>query len=258
MPRARYRHLFLAGPTDARRFSSPQQGGGETRLPARDRAAHAAQVRQKLEAAFAADEQRRVAAHADRLGLYLTFFSEPGFDLVLKSLEARRLGIRLLNVRTEQTGSVVTTLATVYVPRAAGPHFLRKVREYAEKENRYENPVSGEVTVTPKNAKLIAGIADVRRAMLETSFWMDRAELLPGGTPDWVEVWLSSEDLGVIQTFQQLCAELEIQLGEGRLNFPERTVLLICASRAQLVQLVERSDSIAEFRAAREVATFII
>jgi hypothetical protein len=59
-------------------------------------------IRQRLEAAFADDEQQRVAAHADRLGLYLTFFSEPGFDLVLKSLETRRLGIRLLNARTEQ------------------------------------------------------------------------------------------------------------------------------------------------------------
>lgn len=258
MPRARYRHLFLAGPAATPSFTSPQQGGGDARLPARDRATHAARVRQQLEAAFADDEQRRVAASADRLGLYLTFFSEPGFDLVLKSLEARRLGIRLLNVRTEQTDTGVTTLATVYVPRAAGPHFLRKVREYAERDNRYENPATGEITLTPKNAKLVAGIADVRRALLETSFWMDRAELMPGDTPDWVEVWLGSEDLGVIERFQQLCARFEIQLGEGRLNFPERTVLLIRASRAQLVQLVEGSDSIAEFRAAREVATFFI
>jgi hypothetical protein len=258
MTSARYRHLFLAGPTDTSHFSSPQQGGSDARIPVRDRAAHAIWVQQKLEAAFADDEAQRVASHSERHGLYLTFHSEPGFDLVMRSLEARRLGIRLLNVRMAQSEIGSTTLATVYVPKVACPHFLRKVREYAEKDYRYENAETGEVTLTPKNAKLIAGIADVRRAVLEQSFWMDAPDLLPDQTPDWVETWLSSEDLGAIEGFQALCAKLGIKLGEGRLNFPERTVLLVCATRAQLAQLVEHSDSVAEFRAAQEVASFFI
>ena len=252
MDHVRYRHLFLAGPTDTPDFVSPQQGGNRPHLKVRDRAAHALQIRQKLETAIAEDEQRRVVTHADRQGLYLAFSSEPGFDLVLKSLEAKRLGIRLLNVRRDGPEAATTTQATVYVPRQASAHFLKKVRAY---EHEIE-PRSREGR--PKNANLIESISDVRRAVLVSSFWMERPELLPGEAPDWVEVWLSSEDLGAIERFQELCAHLGIQVGEGRLTFPERTVLLICANRDQMVQLVEHSDSIAEFRAAREVATFFI
>jgi hypothetical protein len=258
MPHARYRHLFLPGPTFEKEFGSPSQGVSKRRFPIRDRAAHAARIQQQLKVAFEEDERRRVALHAERHGLYLTFFSEPGFDLVLKSLESRKKGILLLNVRTEQKDHTATTFATVYLPRAAAPYFLRKVREYADEDNRSQNLTTDGVTLTPKNAQLISSIAEVHQALLETSFWMDRADLLPAENPDWVEVWLSSEDLSVIERFQQLCEQVQIRLGEGRLTFPERTVLLICANRAQLVQLVERSDNIAEFRAAREVGSFFI
>lgn len=250
MPSARYRHLFLAGPTSSPKFTSPQQRGGKPKIPTRDRAAHADSVRLKLETALDENEKQRAAAHADRQGFYLTFYSEPGFDLILKSLEARTSGIRLLNVRSDGAQDKTTTQATVYVPLKARAYFLRKVRAY-EQETA---PRSRENK--PKNANLVESIADVRRAVLEKSFWMDRPGALPGETPDWVEAWLSSEDLGVIEAFGSLCRRLEIQIGEGQLNFPERTVLLILASRAQLVQLVEHSDSIAEFRAAHEVATF--
>lgn len=250
MPSARYRHLFLAGPTSSPKFTSPQQRGGKPKIPTRDRAAHADSVRQKLEAALDENEKQRAAAHADRQGFYLTFYSEPGFDLILKSLEARTSGIRLLNVRSDGAQDKSTTQATVYVPLKARAYFLRKVRAY----ERETNPRSRENR--PKNANLVESIADVRRAVLGASFWMDRPDTLPGETPDWVEAWLSSEDLGVIEAFGSLCRRFEIQIGEGQLNFPERTVLLILASRAQLVQLVEHSDSIAEFRAAHEVATF--
>lgn len=250
MPSVRYPHLFLPGPTDTRQFTSPQQSRGGPNLRPRDRNAHAQLIRQRLEAAFAEDEQRRAQTHSDREGLYLTFSSEPGFDLVFKSLEARRL-IRLLNVQRLGPESETTTRATVYVPHAMIAHFLRKVREYETEIDRRSREGR------PKNANLVESIADVRRAAVE-SFWMDRPALLPDASADWVEAWLSTEDLGAIAGFQELCRQFQIEIGEGRLTFPERTVLLLRATRAQLVQLIEHSDSIAEFRAAREVASFFI
>ena len=90
------------------------------------------------------------------------------------------------------------------------------------------------------------------------SFWQDQRELLPGETADWVEVWLSTEDLEVIARFENLCREQQIVIGQGRLGFPERTVILIKATGMNLTHLLEFSESIAEFRAAREVATFFI
>jgi hypothetical protein len=84
----RFPHLFLLGPSDARDdYSSPRRGGERPRLRVQDRPTHAEHVKQRLEAAWQTAEARHAVGHADRHGVYLEFSSEPGFDLVLKSLE---------------------------------------------------------------------------------------------------------------------------------------------------------------------------
>jgi hypothetical protein len=78
----RFSHLFLPGPSEAREdYSSPRQGGEGPRLRVQDRPTHALYVKQKLEEAWRTAIDRRAVAHADRQGVYLEFFSEPGFDL---------------------------------------------------------------------------------------------------------------------------------------------------------------------------------
>ena len=254
---ARFRHLFLGGPTTRSDFSSPRRGGSAPRLRLQDRQLHATQIAEKLREAWNFAQDRQAVAHADRSGVYLEFRSEPGFDLVLKSLESVRSGIRLLNVKVEGPEGGETTKATVFVPRAKSAHFLRKVQAYANQDVVRIDPETGAEIRSPKNAKLVNSIGDVRAAILE-SFWQDSSDRLPNEAPDWVEAWLSSEDLTTIETFLTVCRQFEIEVGEGRLTFPERTVCLIKASRAQLLALVESSDAIAEFRAARAVATFFI
>jgi Subtilase family len=251
----RFSHLFLPGPSDTREdFSSPRQGGKSPRLRAQDRPVHAQYVKERLEAAWRTATDRQAVAHANRQGVYLEFSSEPGFDLYLKSLEARRSGIRLLSVKTEGTEGNEITRATVFVPRDKSGYFLRRTTAYANEDN----PPRADGTTTPKNADLINSIGDVRAAILESSFWQDAPDRIPGDAPDWVEVWLSSEDLAVIEAFEALCRERNITIGVGRLTFPERTVVLVLANRNQLNELIEYSDNVAEFRAAREVATFFI
>jgi hypothetical protein len=251
----RFSHLFLPGPSDTRQdYSSPRRGGETPRLRAQDRPVHARHVTQRLEAAWRTATDRQAVAHADRQGVYLEFSSEPGFDLYLKSLEARQSGIRLLNVKTEGAEGSEITRATVFVPHSRSGYFLRKATAYANEDN----PPKQDGTTTPKNADLINSIGDVRAAILESSFWQDAPDRIPGDAPDWVEVWLSSEDLAVIEGFETFCRQRNIIIGVGRLTFPERTVLLILANRDQLNDLIEHSDNIAEFRAAHEVATFFI
>ena len=255
MANEHFPHLFLPGPSDVREdYRSPRRGGSSPRLREQDRAAHAAVVIRRLEEAWESAQERQAVVHADRSGIYLEFISEPGFDLALKSLEARKSGIRLLNVRTEGEGETETTRATVFVPRSKSGHFLRKANAYASEDN----PPKKDGSTTPKNADLINSIGDVRAAMLESSFWQDSPERLPGDETDWIEVWLSSEDPAVVSAFETLCGERQITVGEGRLTFPERSVVLILANKTQLSELIESSDDIAEFRAAREVATFFI
>lgn len=259
MPKKHFSHLFLPGPTDTRNdYTNPRGGGDGPRLRDQDRLTHAAYVKQALENAWQVAEDRQAVAHSDRHGVYLEFISEPGCDLVLKSLESRPAKIKLLNVRTqihtEFDEKVKTTRATVFVPRDKSAFFLKKINTYATEDN----PPKKDGTTTPKFAPLVNSIGDVRSAMLESSFWQDSPDRIPGDDPDWVEAWLSSEDLGVIESFKTLCRNRQIKVGEGLLTFPERTVFLILANRLQLEELIEHSDAIAEFRGARQVATFFI
>lgn len=208
-------------------------------------------IKGRLQAAWQATDAQRAAIHATRRGVYLDFYSEPGFDLALSSLDARRSRIRLLNVHRDNSQDPATTIATVFVPNEKRGYFLRKVDKYAtENEPRSRNN-------DPKNKNLVESISDVRLAMLQ-SFWQDRTELIPGDTPDWVEAWLSTDVPEVVESFLTQCRQSEIGVAEGRLVFPERTVLLIRANRSALANLISASDHIAEFRAAREVATYFI
>ena len=255
MANERFPHLFLPGPSLSRDdYSSPRGGGNGPRLPSRDRPTHAAFVRRALETAWQQADERRAVAHSSRQGVYLEFSSEPGFNLTLKSLESRKAGIKLLNVRTEGQEGTEVTRATVFIPLDKSAHFLQKAIAYATEDNTPKNDGSS----TAKNALLIESIGDVRAAILESSFWQDAPARMPTVAPEWVEAWLSSEDPNVVVAFEQECAEQGIELGEGSLSFPERTVRLILANRQQLGSLIEHSDSIAEFRHAREVATFFV
>jgi hypothetical protein len=197
MASERFSHLFLPGPSETREdYSNPRRGGNSPRLRVQDRPTHAAFVRQKLETAWQTAMDCLAVSLADRHGVYLEFSSEPGFDLILKSLEARSSGIRLLNVRTDLLEGNVTTRATVFVPQSKSGHFLRKVVAYATELN----PPKADGTTTPKNADLINSIGDIRAAIVD-SFWQDAPKRLPSETPEWVEVWLSSEDLGIFEEF---------------------------------------------------------
>ncbi len=245
----RYRHILLKGPTRTQGFTNPRIGGPRPRIPSRDHNQHSKHLRQRFKAAWAeVEHQRQAVLHIDRNGAYIDFVSEPGFDLVLTSLEARRSGIRLLNVRREGEGAEEKTFATVYIPHSKRGHFLRKINAYSAEQTKTGNP---------KNKRLINSISDIRRSVLE-SFWQDDHKLMPDDVTSWVEVWLSSDMDEVIERFYALLQHHELDKADGIIKFPERAVLMISANRAHLEQLIELSDDIAEFRLAKEVASFFI
>lgn len=247
-----YRHIFLAGYARRHGYTSPRQGGGAPRIPAnRDRARHSANLEQELARAWAAvDTQQRAAVHMERHGAYLEFEGEPGFDLAVQSLENLRTGIRLMNVRREGEGDQARIVATVYIPHDQRGYFLRKIQQYATLEVRN--------SATPRNANLINSVSHIRQAVLE-SFWRpDERAQIPRDEQAWIEVWLSSDQDETISAFEGVLQTLEIASAGGVLKFPERSVKLVLANRRQLQALIEASDSIAECRAARELATFFV
>jgi hypothetical protein len=179
-----FRHLFLSGPSYTREYTSTSRRGPTHRIPDRDRSRHGAFVRQQLEAAWAQEDQKMAVSYTDRKGTYLDFFSEPGFDLMAKSLETVKSGIRLLGVHEIVTDDQPQKVATVYVPNEKRRIFLNKIDAYVSKESK---------TGKPQNAKLINSISDIRASVLR-SFWTDDPSLIPGDTPTWVEAWLSSNN----------------------------------------------------------------
>ena len=251
MPPEKYKHIFLPGPTHEQGFTSPRKGGTDPRIPIRNnRAGHSAYLKQRFEESWRSVDERQAVLHVERHGAYIEFVSEPGFDLVVQSLEAIRSGIRLLNVRREGEGETERTFATVYVPHDKRGIFLNKVNKYATENNSRSNK--------PKNADLINSISDIRNAVLE-SFWRtEERSLMPDDTPESVEVWLNNDADETVSDFENLLQSLTIESSEGSITFPERAVKLIRANRTQLTQLIESSDSIAEFRQAKEVASFYI
>ena len=82
---------------------------------------------------------------------------------------------------------------------------------------------------------------------------------MPGERAAGCEAWIrveAGQEANAERRFRGLLEELDIQATEGALEFPERTVIRILANSEQLTNLLEASDDIAEFRLAKETATF--
>lgn len=250
-----FHHIFLHDSAQTSPYTTPSKGGHEARIPPRDRLDHATKLREELLLAWwEAEEmaqQRAAASLPSKEGTYLEFAGSPGFDLKTTSLEDRRRGvdIRLLNVSTDAAGEqpeAGLTRATVYVPEGRMQRYLDKIERY-----RSEDGKGGK----PRNQALVDSIDGIRLAVLE-SFWRDDPRLVPDDEPAWCEVWLRTDGDETDGLFREIAAELDIGVGAGVLRFPERSVVLACASRPQLLELIDSSACIAEFRRAKEPAGF--
>lgn len=256
MAKARFQHILLQKQPENNVFTSTRSFPGKKPIPARHRESHSAHLKSKLAQAWEAAENEYAVLHIARDGVYIEFKSDPDVDLVTKSLEdMRSKKVRLLNVRTEkelvaddttsQMKEVVTTYATVFVANEKKDYFLKKIEEYAEKETQKGHW---------KNADLVNSIADIQKALAIDSFWQDGKTLVPDDTPEWCEIWLSSESEDVTSRFENLVSHLGLPSKDGVIRFPERAVKVVLANRDQLAQLSQFSDDIAEYRLAKSTA----
>ncbi len=252
MTQKKYPLLFIKEGSVSINYTSPQGGGGNSNLPPRRRASHGQRLQNKMTAIWkeftAQGTDRSAISAADREGFYLEFRSKADYDLVTKSLEDIRQGVRLLNIRQDKDNDDnKTIIATVYIPFRKQDHFIKKIQDYLEKDLK-----SGK----PKNQKLVESIEDIKAAVLE-SFWQSARELLPSNVPEWCEVWLRASD-EIPRDFKQVCKELQIVLEEGAIKFPERLVVLVKANYEQLQALVNSSEYLAEIRRAKEAVNFLV
>ncbi|MBF8275586.1 MAG: hypothetical protein HW390_659 [Candidatus Brocadiaceae bacterium] len=253
MASKQYDHFFLENKAEAVRYKSKIAGGASPRIPERNRITHAQQLAKQFDEIWQAEidlkNKRQAQSIRSRTGSYIEFESSANYDLLTKSLEDIRQGIRLLNIRT----IAGQTKATVYIPAGKEKVFLKKIEDY-----KTENTTKGNA----KNANLIESINDIKTALLE-ALWTDPIEFIPSDSKkDWVEVWLrTSPNLlqnEEIKNFFNHLQQLNIEYKENYLSFPERAVVLINVNRLQLCLLMEASDMLAEFRAGQEPAGFWI
>ena len=241
MPGKKYKHIFLENGSSTTRFSPPPRTIIKNPIPSKDIPSHSAYLTRKFNEAWQLAENERAVIQRDRNGVYIEFKSDPGAEMVTKSLEDLRSKVRLLNIRTEDEENQKVTYATVYIPRDKQNHFLNKIEAYAQNS---------------KHTDLMNSIAEIRKALLIKSFWVDSPSLIPTGEKVWCEVWLSSEDSGVLRDFEGLLEQEDIEAATGFIRFPERMVKLILANRRDLELLTTLSDYIAEYRRAKETAAF--
>ena len=178
------------------------------------------------------------------------FESPPGFDLKLQSLENKQQRIELLNVRyaVAETDEPIQ-FATVFIPDGALKHFLDRFHQYAEQTTE-----KGE----PRHKELVDRIATLRKATLR-ALWTDTEDTYPAdGVVIWWEVWLRRHDGEELSRLLDFAGQTGLTVGERRLGFDDRIVILVRGTTAQLSASLDVLNDFAELRRAKESAAFFV
>jgi len=244
------KNIFLSGTVEPLPFTSKSSRGSTPAIPSRDPAQHVNYLKQRFVEAYAQNKNlmsHQVAAIRYKEGVYLEFSGQENYDLIVKSLENVRTGIRLLNVRTDAEDSKIK--ATVYVPEGKEKYFINRFEHYLSTATKSEKI---------KHKNLVNSIENVILAFLD-SFWIGKKDDIPKATPVWCEIWLRVYDNQydrIEALFRELCADMEISCNDKAIRFPERMVKLIRANADQLGELIQCFEYVAEMRRAAEVTSF--
>ena len=249
----RHRHFILEDVTYREEYRSPRQGGGSSNVPGRNRSHHGRallhQIDELQDEADLARKAQQDAGIDEGVGLQVEFESFPDIELAFERLDRERSGIELRNVRHDQEKN--RTLATVFVLDGKLDIFENLIRAYLDESKDTK-------TGRPKNHTLLDAISAIRAASLQ-ALWTDEEEF-----PDaeegsiWWEVWLPvrGDRQTVLNTFLRQAKSEGIEVEQGELKFPERTVLLVYASVNQMQHSIVTLNSIAELRRPKETAEF--
>jgi subtilisin family serine protease len=236
-------------------------------LAPRNRAMHGNALLQQLDnirQEFQIDSQEELPANIVRdEALYVEFYSEVGFPLKFDSLnqDAKRPQFKLLTVKEEiirENGEDKKRYRVVVMMREGGVStFIKKVTAYLLE---FTKDKKGNTTDKPKNADLIANIARIQLATLE-SLWTDAPEI-PFPALDaivWWEAWFrkTNDDGTKLARVRTNLEAIGAQLSPQMLEFPEHRVMLVKASARQLSSSLMLLDNLAELRKPQEINDFI-
>lgn len=246
-------HFVLSNTSEAKPFTAYGAGGRPPpKVPELPRAQHGASLRAQLQtlsplAAQAATSQHQMGLEGG-IGVQILFQSQPDVELAFESLANDTKHIELLSIRKEGQ----YTYANVFVPDGNLAHFEKYVAEYlAEKKDKNNKPKD--------HKALLNTIQSIRAAELR-ALWTDDISLLPDDPEQafWWEVWLperGNREL-VVADFRKLASTVGCSVSTTRVDFPERTVVIMYGSERQFSQTVLTLNCVAELRRAKETAEF--
>jgi hypothetical protein len=248
-PRNRKHLLVRAAPSSEAYRPHPRKIEQPVFAGPPDRRRHAGALRDALteaqREAEAAREEVGIFVHGAQPGLYIEFESPPGVELKLESLEDRRRGIEIVAVRhvPPAPGKPTVQVATVFVPDGALKHFFDRFQQYAD-----ERTQKGE----PRHKDMVDRIAALRKATLR-ALWTDATEVYPNDAETiWWEVWLRRHDGNELERLLEFGEESGLDIGERRLGFDDRIVILVRGAATQLSASLDVLNDLAEVRKAKE------
>jgi len=261
----RHDNIFLTDTGIAYNFTSTPKQGGAMHLPQRsNRQAHSDNLLKQFNEAqsqFQNYTPDQVAAISYNTGIYVEFSGAEQCDLVTKSLEDNRQGIKLLNVRDVVTqaddgSDVLTTKATVFIPAGKEQVLINKIVAFADSS---KNTPSGK----PKHGDLVSSIEAITAAITVSAFWIGRTADTPTDTPQWYELWFdtSGEDFNTAKDeVFALLDSLDISSsGQDKfIQFPERLVILAYVNQLNLLDVIKQGKRLAEIRKPAEPNAYFL
>ena len=242
-------HIDIKDTAKSEGYTRPPGGDGPNfNLPSRNLQDHAKNLLNQL--TDIQEKESRLISKQKALGLdagngiYVSFESEPGFELKLESLDIQRSGIELCSIKQLD----YKTIATVFVPEGKLIHFLKKVEQYRDEDT---------LTNKPRNKNLIESVSAIKQSVLQ-SLWTDEHSLFPNANVEiWWEVWLRYSDKVDYEEFlREYVNRLEIDVSDEAVRFLDRTVLLVKATREKIAESINLLCAIAELRAPKVTADF--
>jgi len=246
---AKLRHIRVKRTPSTEPYIYPRKVvSAKFKHPKRDRAIHAQNLKEQLRGVQAAAAAAHPEQPDDSYSITLEFWSDPGFELMLDSLENRQQRIEVACVREENGISV----ATVHVPAGKMSFFLKRIEKYETENTKPRKPTS---EGKPRHQNLVESIANIKLAAVR-SFWTDEAALYPEDDHAiWWEVWLrcprTEQGEQILSAFRQ-AAGSAIRLDSRTVRFEERAALLAWCTPADWASHPDLMDYLAELRKAKE------
>ncbi|MFJ3058928.1 S8 family peptidase [Herbaspirillum sp. NPDC087042] len=214
------------------------------RLQPVDRRVHGTRLKRSLEdiIPILAERRREIAAQQipTSPGIILEFESFPGLELALPRLDSVRGDIQLLNVREADN----KMYATCFIPDGKVSTLVSKIDDYINLETAR--------TREPRNKELAQSIQSIIVATF-AALWTDTVTIPEDDDLLWWEIWLRSDNLShaaAYGRFADTAGRFGIHLATQRLDFPERIVVNVRSTKAQLASSFFVLNLIAEIRLA--------